>query len=272
MADPEEPLGTGMLADLAEAQRQMDAVRARWEMQMLQNIARPMPLPEPNRWTMPPQRQRLDPGPMFIRDNMTWTGIDVGTFAGFGQQTPQRPAMTGGLMITLLPEKDEITETELAAVRGWIKDQATGKKKNWPGYTLTLRVNGKGRIVQAGVWECPEGSNNLFLGNGNGVPTPIWAPSALMSIARYYRIEEDTELVRLIHEMLATVIAKEIVPVMTDLAAGYNGRPVTEIAVNKKERIFVGRYPEADGVEGPFRHLTGEIAEINDTDWVKLKL
>jgi hypothetical protein len=268
MADPEEPLGPGLVEAAAEAQRQWDEIRAR----MMRDMLRPMPMPA--HWMEPPPRPqpRIDPGITFIRDNMTWTGADFGRWEQ-RLPTPQpAPAMTGGLMITLLPEKDEITETELAAVRGWIKDQAAGKKKNWPGYTLTLRVNGKGRIVQAGVWECPEGGNNLFVGNGNGVPTPIWAPSALMSIARYYRLDTDAELVKLIHELLASVIAKEIIPVMTDLAAGYNGRPVTEIAVNKKERIFVGRYPEADGVPGPFRHLTGEIQEINDKDWVTLKL
>lgn len=175
-------------------------------------------------------------------------------------------------MITLLPEKEEIDATELLHVRAFISDQAQGKKKSWPNFPVVLRVNGKGRFVQGGVWELPTGSNNIFVGNEKGANTPLWAPSALMAIARYYHLETDVQLVKLIHEMLATIVAREIVPVMTDVAVGYNGAPVTEIAVNRKERIFVGRYPDADGNPGPFRHLTGEIAEINTKDWVVLKM
>lgn len=208
-------------------------------------------------------RQRL-PGLGDFWANLTWPGTGAA-------QTPEPPT-TGGNMITLLPEKEEIDATEVAHVRGWLSDTAQGKKKAWPNFPVVLRVNGKGRFVQQGVWECPPNSNNLFVGNEKGVQTPLWAPSAMMAIARYYRLDTDIELVKLIHEMLATIVAREVVPVMTELAVGYNGAPVTEIAVNKKERIFVGKYPGPDGKEGVFRHLSGEIAEINATDWVILRM
>lgn len=210
--------------------------------------------------------------PLTLDWDITAAGVGGWRFLNHLPPPPNPAVATGGLMITLFPEKEEFNKDELTHVRTWIGEAATGKKKAWPGYALAIRVNGRGRYVTSGVWECRDGDNYLYVGNGTGTPVPLWAPSALMAIARFYHLEDDKELVGKVHEMLATIIAKDILPVVTDLAIGFNGNSVTEIAVNKKERIFAGRYPDEKGNPGPWRLLTGEIVEINDKDWIVMKM
>ena len=94
-----------------------------------------------------------------------------------------------------------------------------------------------------------------------------------MAIARIYRIEEEMDTVKKIREMLSAIVVRDVVPVVTQLAASTTGSPVTEIAVNTKERIFVGRYPDPQtGKPGRFRHMSGEPVDVAGPDWVKLKM
>lgn len=201
---------------------------------------------------------------LFIRNKGAWAIGPEGI-------KPLAKPITGDVMISFLPSKEEIDKNELLYVRRWIMSQVAWEKATWPGFQTVVRVNGKGRYIRGGTWECREGDVALYVGNGD-VPTPLWAPSCLMAIARFYRLDDEPPLVEAIQGMLSAIVARDVLPAMTDLAAGYNGSPIIEIAVNKRERKFVGRYPDEKGNPGPYRYLSGEVADINDDDWVKLTM
>lgn len=206
------------------------------------------------------------PGPIDLWPDMTdWPLLNRGLPKGVPK------AITGECMITFHPTPEEVDQAEQDLVKNWILAQIAGKKQSWPEIALTLKVNGRGRYVAPGVWDLPDGSSNIYVGNSKGVPVPWWAPSCLMGIARAFCLETDARLVQSIHQMLATIVANSIIPVMTSLAEGFNGRPILEIAVNYKEKVFAGKYPNADGEPGPFRLITGEPINI-DKDWIKMKM
>lgn len=209
-------------------------------------------------------QQQIQRDWLLMRDNETWVIGPEGV-------KPLAQPITGDVMISFLPRKEELDNIELTHVRSWILAQAAGEKKAWPGFQAVIRINGKGRYISGGTWEIREGADHIYVGNG-GIPTPLWAPSCLMAIARFYRLEDEPDLVKAVQNMLVTIVARDVTPAMTDLAAGYNGSPIIEIAVNKKERKFVGRYPDEEGNPGPYRYLSGEVADVTGDDWVKLQM
>src|SRR6266545_279425 len=201
-------------------------------------------------------RQQGLPELVITWDNVKWLG--TGPY-----EAPPPPLILGEAMIAVFPTAEEIDPTEKAHVESWLVATAVGKNVTWPGFPLCLRVNGKSRYVTHGSWECREGDKNIYVSNGPGVRAPVWAPSCMMAIARYYRLDKNRELVGKIHTMLATIVAKEVIPVMTEVAEDYNGNPIIEIAVHKEKKLLAGKFPG-----GEFRHLSGEIVEING-DWVR---
>lgn len=194
------------------------------------------------------------------------TGAGIRAGAAVMQKDPA-PLVTGEIMIALLPAKEDIDPTEIAHIRNWLEGTAAGKKVNWPGFPLCLRVNKKSRIVQSGVWECREDDQYLYVGNGTGVAVPLWAPSCMMAIARYYRLDEDKELVAKIHKLLAEIVARDVIPVMHEIAEDFHGNPIIEIAVHTKDKILAGKWPGTDS----YRLLSGEPVVI-DKNWVRLKM
>lgn len=248
-----------------------------WIRALTEQITRPTPLWEYMQQRQPDLQQQRQQDLQLQQGALQQALQGFTTFTNYGvEPVVQAPPITGEVMITFHPPAEEIDNNEKTHVRNWIMAAAAGKTTRWPGFPATVRVNGRGKYITAGAtWLVSDGDNRLYVGNSNeGLKSaPLWAPSCLMAIARVYRLEEEPDLVKHIREMLSAIVVRDVVPVVTELAAATNGSPVTEIAVNTKERIFVGRYPDPQtGKPGPFRHMSGEPVEVTGPDWVKLKM
>lgn len=181
--------------------------------------------------------------------------------------------------VSLWPNKQEIGPIQIDRVRNWILTTAAGQRTSLPASVrMALWVGGVSKYVVNGSWQI-DGESHIYLGNGPGLPTPLWAPSALFGVAYFHGLDDEQPVMESIWDLLHRILARNLNPMMLNLAENWQKKPVHEFAVCEAENLIVARFPtDNPGKYSPWQTMGGEVVEVdkenkeNPKKWVKLRM
>ena len=165
------------------------------------------------------------------------------------------------MRIQVFPQRAEVDPEEQKKVKEFLLKSLKHEAANWPdNIHCTIFIDGKTmRVVRGSDYQIY--SKDVYVGHGSTNPPPHWVPGVLSAIAFFFRLEADQDLVQLSIELLAKVLADAIRPYQTLLAQSFNGRELSEIAIDSETRTLLAKLPPLEE-GGPDRWMAQNGEEM----------
>jgi hypothetical protein len=175
-------------------------------------------------------------------------------------------------MFTAYLDPNSINMRIKSDIKEFILKVSNNQEAFFPSHTCTLWDNYSGKPVRvaSGTYRIRPESIDLYHYPNTDVPN--WVPGVLSAVTQFFGLGADPEIRNAIISVAIGITSKVFQEARGNLAEGFNGVPITNLAIHIKDSLLAGQFPADPNhpLDTPVwrLQLSGEPVSVDGEDWI----